>query len=88
MTFQVPPFFGVTAGINIAPGAKDYQVKGKFRTRGRFAAATVRGTIWSMQDRCDGTLTRVTRGTVVVRDLRTSRSVVVRTGKSALVPKR
>jgi hypothetical protein len=63
-------------------------VKGKFRTRGRFAAATVRGTIWSMRDRCDGTLTKVTRGTVVVRDLRARRNIVVRTGKSAFVPKR
>jgi hypothetical protein len=63
-------------------------VKGKFRTRGRYAAATVRGTAWSMQDRCDGTFTRVQRGTVVVRDLKSQRSVTVKTGKSVLVPKR
>ena len=42
---------------------------GKFRTKGRYAAATVRGTVWSIADRCDGTLTHVTRGTVVVSDL-------------------
>jgi hypothetical protein len=42
--------------------------KGKFRTRGRFAAATVRGTAWGLRDRCDGTLTVVRRGTVAVSD--------------------
>ena len=29
---------------------------GKFRTSGRYSAATVRGTIWTVADRCDGTL--------------------------------
>ncbi|MEA2660196.1 MAG: trimeric autotransporter adhesin, partial [Candidatus Binatota bacterium] len=62
--------------------------KGKFRTSGRYAAATVRGTIWSVTDRCDGTLTRVTRGTVVVRDFKARRNVIVRTGKSLLVSRR
>ncbi len=33
--------------------------KGRFRTSGRNAAATVRGTRWSVQDRCDGTLVKV-----------------------------
>ena len=28
--------------------------KGKFRTRGRYSSATVRGTIWLVQDTCDG----------------------------------
>jgi len=45
----------------------------------------VRGTAWTMQDRCDGTLTRVKRGTVIVRNLRTHRQVTVKTGKSFLV---
>ncbi len=58
--------------------------KGRFRTRGRFSAATVRGTIWDTIDRCDGTLTRVTRGSVVVRDLRKRRNIIVRAGKSYL----
>ena len=34
---------------------------GKFRTKGRYAAATTRGTAWSVADRCDGTLTKVTQ---------------------------
>ena len=57
---------------------------GRFRTRGRDSAATVRGTIWVTADRCDGTLTRVKRGRVRVRDFRRRRSILVRAGKSYL----
>jgi hypothetical protein len=42
--------------------------KGAFRTSGRYSAATVRGTRWLTEDRCDGTVTRVARGEVVVDD--------------------
>jgi uncharacterized delta-60 repeat protein len=42
---------------------------GRFRTRGRYGAATVRGTKWLTKDRCDGTLVRVERGRVGVVDL-------------------
>jgi DNA-binding beta-propeller fold protein YncE len=58
--------------------------RGRFRTRGRHSAATVRGTVWLTADRCDGTLTKVTRGRVAVRDFRRKRTVVVRRGKSYL----
>jgi hypothetical protein len=58
--------------------------RGRFRTRGRYSAATVRGTIWETIDRCDGTLTKVTQGSVVVRDLRKRRNITVRAGKSYL----
>jgi uncharacterized delta-60 repeat protein len=58
--------------------------RGRFRTRGRHSAATVRGTVWLTADRCDGTLTRVTRGRVAVRDFRRKRTVLVRAGKSYL----
>jgi hypothetical protein len=58
--------------------------KGRFRTTGRFAAATVRGTDWGVRDRCDGTLTLVRRGVVVVRDFRLHKSVVVRAGQTYL----
>jgi hypothetical protein len=58
--------------------------KGRFRTRGRFSAATVRGTKFTVTDRCDGTLTKVTRGRVAVRDFRRHKTVVVRAGKSYL----
>ena len=42
--------------------------KGSFRTSGRYSAATVRGTRWLTEDRCDGTITRVVRGEVRVDD--------------------
>jgi hypothetical protein len=58
--------------------------RGRFSTRGRHSAATVRGTIWLTADRCDGTLTRVTRGRVAVRDFRRRKTVIVRAGKSYL----
>jgi len=58
--------------------------RGRFRTSGRHSAATVRGTAWLTADRCDGTLTKVTRGKVAVRDFRRRKTVVVRAGKSYL----
>jgi hypothetical protein len=61
--------------------------KGRFRTRARYAAATVRGTVWLTADRCDGTLTRVTRGTVQVADFPLRKNVLVRAGKSYLAKK-
>ena len=60
--------------------------RGRFRTRGRHSAATVRGTVWETTDRCDGTLTKVTRGAVVVRDLRRRRNIVVAAGKRTRAP--
>jgi hypothetical protein len=58
--------------------------RGRFRTRSRASTATVRGTVWTTTDRCDGTLTSVKRGRVVVRDFRRKRTIVVRAGKSYL----
>jgi hypothetical protein len=58
--------------------------KGSFRTRGRHAAATVRGTKWLTQDTCAGTLVRVSRGKVSVRDFTRRRTVTVRAGKKYL----
>jgi hypothetical protein len=60
------------------------KAKGHFRTRGHFAAATVRGTEWGVRDRCDGTLTVVTRGVVAVRDFTLHKTVIVKTGHTYL----
>lgn len=51
---------------------------GSFSTVGRYAAATVRGTIWLTEDDCGGTLIRVQRGTVTVRDLVRHKTITVR----------
>ena len=58
--------------------------KGRFTTRGRYSSATVRGTRWLTQDQCNGTLTRVLRGIVLVRDFRLKKNVLVRAGHSYL----
>jgi hypothetical protein len=59
-------------------------VHGSFRTRGRYSAATVRGTVWTVSDRCDGTLTAVRRGTVLVTDFVRRVTVTVHAGHSYL----
>jgi hypothetical protein len=56
--------------------------KGRFRTKGRYGAATVRGTKWLTEDRCRSTLVRVKRGRVSVRDAVKRRTVLVRKGHS------
>jgi hypothetical protein len=61
---------------------------GHFRTRASNAVVTVRGTRWYVADRCDGTLTRVTEGSVSVRDLKANRTVLVRAGQSYLARSR
>jgi Tol biopolymer transport system component len=58
--------------------------RGRFRTIGRDSSATVRGTAWDTTDRCDGTLTKVKRGRVVVRDFRRKRNITLTAGKSYL----
>ena len=57
---------------------------GKFRTKGRYAAATVRGTIWTTADRCDGTLVHSIKDSVMVNDLVRHKTVIVRAGHSYL----
>ena len=64
--------------------------RGRFRTRGRYATATVRGTVWSVQDTCSATRVRVSRGSVLVRDLSKRRNVTLKAPKSytARAPRR
>ena len=58
--------------------------KGRFRTKGRYSSATVRGTSWLTADRCDGTFTRVQRGVIAVNDFPNRRQVTLRAGRSYL----
>jgi hypothetical protein len=62
--------------------------KGSFRTTGKYSSATVRGTKWLVEDSCAGTLTRVARGSVTVRDRVRGKTVVVSAGKSYLAKPR
>jgi hypothetical protein len=61
---------------------------GKFRTRGRYIAATVHGTTWLTQDRCDGTRAYVQEGVVDVRDLVKHKTIRLGAGQSYLARKR
>jgi hypothetical protein len=61
---------------------------GRFRTHGRDSVGTVRGTRWLTADRCDGTLTVVTRGAVAVRARGARRAVRVTAGHRLLVAHR
>jgi hypothetical protein len=58
--------------------------KGNFQTKGRYASATVRGTIWLVADRCDGTFVRVRSGIVSVQNFVTKKNVNVTAGHSYL----
>ena len=60
--------------------------KGSFEVKGRYAAATVRGTVFHVVDRCDGTFVHVERGIVAVLDDRTGKTTLVVAGQSELVP--
>jgi hypothetical protein len=59
--------------------------KGKFTTKGKYAAATVRGTIWLVADYSDHTLVTVKRGLVSVKDLVTGKAKLVPAGHSIIV---
>jgi hypothetical protein len=57
---------------------------GKFRTRGRYSAATVLGTIWTVTDRCDGTLTHDITDSVTVTDFVRHMTIILHAGQSYL----
>ncbi len=61
---------------------------GKFRTKGRYAAATVRGTVWTEADRCDGTLTHDITDSVAVTDLVRHKTIILHAGQSYLAKAR
>jgi hypothetical protein len=55
---------------------------GRFRTRGRFGSATVRGTVWYTQDSCRSTYFKTRRGVVTVRNYVKNKTVKVPAGQS------
>ncbi len=57
---------------------------GRFRTNGRYSAATVRGTSWTISDRCDGTLVHDVTDSVAVRDFVRHKTVILHAGQSYL----
>jgi hypothetical protein len=58
----------------------DAKARGHFSTKGRYAAATVRGTEWTTRDDCAGTLVTVTLHAVLVNDFAKKKTVLVKAG--------
>jgi Divergent InlB B-repeat domain/Lactonase, 7-bladed beta-propeller len=59
---------------------------GKFRTSGRYSAATVLGTIWTVAARCDGTVTHAIKDEVEVTDFVRHKTIILHAGQSYLAP--
>jgi hypothetical protein len=57
---------------------------GKFTTRGRYSSATVRGTIWTVADRCNGTLVHDVTDSVAVIDFVRHKTIILHAGQSYL----
>jgi DNA-binding beta-propeller fold protein YncE len=57
---------------------------GKFTTKGRYSAATVRGTKWTIADKCNGTLVHDITDSVAVTNFVTHKTVVLHAGQSYL----
>ena len=61
--------------------------KGKFSTKGKYSAATVLGTKWTVADRCDGTLTHDQTDSVKVTDFVHHKTITLHAGQSYLAKK-
>ena len=55
---------------------------GKFTTKGRYGAATVLGTKWTIADRCNGTLIHDLTDSVAVRDFVHHRTIILHAGQN------
>jgi hypothetical protein len=61
--------------------------KGKFSTKGKYSAATVLGTKWTVADRCDGTFTHDITDSVKVTDFVHHKTITLHAGQSYLAQK-
>jgi hypothetical protein len=61
--------------------------KGKFSTKGKYGAATVRGTKWTTADRCDGTRVHDVTDSVAVTDFVRHKTIILHAGQSYLAKK-
>ncbi|MFZ0041618.1 MAG: hypothetical protein WAK93_09945 [Solirubrobacteraceae bacterium] len=84
----LPPFAHDAVSKRVLQTLRASDKGGRFRTRGRYSAATVRGTQWDTTDRCDGTLTTVHRGSVSVFDLRRRKTIILHAGHRYLAKAR
>jgi hypothetical protein len=84
-------FSGCTAPRSLSANTKPVQqlwgsAKGNFRTKGHYASATIRGTIWLVEDRCDGTLVVDRKDPVDVLDITLNKTVHLQPGQQYLAP--
>lgn len=61
---------------------------GRFDIRGGYATASAKGTEWYVADRCDGTVVRVSSGTISVRDKVRRQTITLKATRTVFVPKR
>ncbi|MGH3118677.1 MAG: hypothetical protein ACRDQ2_16500 [Gaiellales bacterium] len=61
---------------------------GRFRTRGRYASAAIRGTDWLTADRCGSTFVKTRQGVVSVLDLLLKKTVLVKAGQGYVAKKK
>jgi hypothetical protein len=83
-----------TSGTSAKPKPKGRSVrhawgnaKGAFRTKGRYASATVRGTLWRTDDFCNGTLITVRRGKIDAFDQVLRKHFLIPAGRSYFAPR-
>ena len=62
--------------------------RGNYLSKGKHGSATVRGTIWFTEDRTGGTLFKVRKGVVKVKDFTRHRKVTLKKGQRYLAPAR
>jgi hypothetical protein len=60
------------------------KAKGSFRTTAKYSSATIRGTTWGIQDRCDGSLTTALDDPVDVNDFVLNKTVTITGGQTYL----
>lgn len=58
--------------------------RSRYRVKGRHSIGAPKGTSWVIEERCNGTFTRVRSGTVKVRDLERDRTVTLHAGETYL----
>jgi hypothetical protein len=61
--------------------------KGRFTTKGKYSSATVRGTKWTIADKCNGTLVHDVTDSVSVTNFVTHKTVILHAGQSYLAAK-
>jgi len=69
------------SGNGVKISSRDH---GKSAARGAYSSATVRGTVYTVKDTCAGTLTKVSRAIVSVRDFHRRKTITLRAGHSYL----